>query len=100
MLLQQRQCEPVQPREILAQVLVPHPRFVLAIGDIEAPVAAILDAPMAADCVRESLHAQPEAADVIAHLVCRLPVSDAFRNDHADRLQALPRNRSRPQWQY
>jgi hypothetical protein len=40
--------------------------------------------------MRESLHAHTEAADVIADLVGHLPVADAFRDDHADRLQALP----------
>jgi hypothetical protein len=39
MLPQQRQGESVEPGEILAEVLVPHPRVVLAIGDIEDPVA-------------------------------------------------------------
>src|SRR4051812_17464157 len=65
MLLQQRQGESIEPGHVLAQVLVPDAGFILAVRDVETPVAAILDAPMTPDGVRESLHAHPEAADVI-----------------------------------
>jgi hypothetical protein len=43
MLLQQRQGQPIQPREVLAQVPIPNPRLILAVRHVEAPVAAILD---------------------------------------------------------
>src|SRR5512135_3876698 len=63
MLLQQRQAEAVEPRKILTHVLVANARRVLAIGDVETPGAAALNAPVTADGVGESLHAYPEAAD-------------------------------------
>src|SRR3954468_1320861 len=69
MLLQQREREPVQPPYVLAQVPLPDARLVLPVGDVQAPMARVLDPPMAPDGVREPLHAYLEAADVVAHLV-------------------------------
>ena len=47
MLLQQGQRQAIQPGEVLTQVLISNPRLILAVRDVESPVAAILDAPMA-----------------------------------------------------
>src|SRR5262249_45961213 len=90
MLLQQRQREPPQPGNILAQVPIPNPRFVLAISDIEAPVTAILDPPMTPDGVGESLHTHREAADVVADFDGLLPLTKAAGRRHPDRLQPCP----------
>src|SRR5436189_2159690 len=80
---------------ILAQVPIPNPRFVLTIGDIEAPVTAILDPPMIADGVGESLHAHRETADVVADFDRLLPLTKAAGRHHPDRLQPLPLRESR-----
>src|SRR3954447_2702663 len=45
MLLQQRQREPVQPREVLAQMPFAEPGFVLAECHVQDPVTAVLDEP-------------------------------------------------------
>src|SRR5215471_14557423 len=71
-------------------MLLPKERFILAIGDVETPVAGILNAPMAPDGVREALHAHRETADVIANLHRLLPIANAPRLHHADRFQTLP----------
>src|SRR5438093_9042258 len=56
MLFQQRQREPIQPREVLTHVRPSYPRFVLAVGHVQTPMAGILDAPVAADRPRELLY--------------------------------------------
>src|SRR5512135_1571664 len=96
MLLQQREREAIEPRKVLAQVPIANPRFILPIGDVEAPVTRILNAPMAADRVREPLHAHPETADVIANLDRLLPIGDALGHHHADRIDFRPTHNSRP----
>jgi hypothetical protein len=41
MLLQQRESEAVEPRKIFTHVFVANARLVLAIGDVETPVAGV-----------------------------------------------------------
>ncbi len=50
----------------------------------------VLDPPVTTDSPREALHPDGEAAEVVPHLGRGLPVTDALRDDHAQRLQALP----------
>ena len=77
MLLQERQREAVQPGEVLAQVPLADPRFVLAKRHIEAPMTAILDAPVAPHRAGELLHVHRQTADVVADLDGLLPLTQA-----------------------
>ncbi len=90
MLLQQREREAIEPRKILAQVLLPDARLVLAVGHVQAPVAGVLYAPVTPDRVRELLHAHIKTADVITCLNSLLSVAKARGIHHTDGLQALP----------
>src|SRR5262245_54712364 len=90
MLLQQRQREPVQPREVLAQVPLAKPGLVLAEGHIETPVTAILDTPVPPNRPGEPLDVRRQTADVVADLNALLPIPKAARRRHPDRLQPLP----------
>src|SRR5262245_37425658 len=90
MLLQQRQREPVQPGEVLAQVPLAKPGLVLAERHVETPVTAILDTPVPPNSPGESLDVRRQAADVVADLDALLPVPTAARCRHPDRLQPFP----------
>src|SRR5512143_4022895 len=94
MLLQQRQREPVQPREILPQPLLAQPGFVLAKRQIQDPVAPILYTPMAPNGAGELLHVHTQAAEVVADLDRLRPVPEAARRRQPDRLQPLPQQES------
>src|SRR4051794_29826682 len=94
MLLQQRQREPVQPREVLPQVPLAEPRFVLAERQVQDPVTAVLDTPMAPNGAGERLHVQLQTADVVADLDRLSPIPDAARRRQSDRLQPLPQPES------
>src|ERR1700674_4141204 len=72
-------------------MLVADARFVLPIGDIETPMAAILNSPMAPHGVSKLLDAHRQAADVIARLDRLLPVANTDRRHHTDRLEAFPK---------
>ena len=61
-------------------------------------MTGVLDAPMAPDRVRKSLHAHSETADVIANLNRFLVGADALGHHHANRLQPpgeCPRSEAR-----
>lgn len=90
MLLQQRQRQAIDLREVLTPLLLPDPRLILAISHIHAPMATFFDAPVSPDRVRESLHVDLKSADIRTDLICRFPISDAIREHHTDRLHALP----------
>src|SRR5690606_20485457 len=90
MLLQQRQCEPLQPREALPFVLVADAGFVLAVSDVEGPMAGILDAPVSTHGAGELLNAHPQAADEEPPLRRLLAVAVAGQEHHSDGLQSLP----------
>src|SRR5262249_32751749 len=71
-------------------MLIANARFILAISNIETPVTGVLDAPVTANGVGETLHAHCETANVIANLDSLFSVPGALRYHHADRLQSFP----------
>src|SRR3982751_765852 len=79
MLLQQREREAIEPRKVLTEVLVPNARFILAIRHVQAPVAGVLNAPVTADRMGETLHTDRQTADVIANLDRLFPIADTLR---------------------
>lgn len=90
MLLQQRECEAVEPREVLPGMPVADPGLVFTIRDVQAPVAGVFDAPMTAHGSSELLHSQFLAADVITCFNGFCSVSQAATDHHADRSQPFP----------
>ena len=90
MLLQQRESEAIEPCKVFTHVFIPNTRLILAIGNGETPVTGIFNAPVTADSVGESLHTHPKTADVMANLERLIPVANALRYHHADRLHAFP----------
>src|SRR5204863_8255730 len=90
MLLEQGQCEAVQPGKILTYILLPNTRVVLAKGDIQTPVAAILNAPVTPHRTGKLLDAHRQATDVVAGLDRLLAVTLADGDYQPQRLQALP----------
>lgn len=62
-------------------MLIPNARFILATSDVEAPLTGILDTPVTAGGMGESLHAHIETADVAADLNRLVPIANAMRRE-------------------
>src|SRR5262249_54790417 len=90
MLFQERQRKPVQPREVLAPILLAEPRLVLAKCHVQTPVTAVLDTPVPPSSSGEPPDVQRQTADVVADFHGLLPVSKAAGGRHCDRLQPVP----------
>lgn len=73
MLLQQGECEPIEPRKILTQELVADAEFILTVDEIEAPVTTVFDRPVTSDRTGKQLHADRQAAEEVASLTGLLP---------------------------
>src|SRR5436190_11315660 len=90
MLLPQRQEKAVQPSKVLAQILCPNARFVLPEGEIQTPMAAILDAPVTSHRMGKAFDAQRQAADVVASFDSFFTVPYTSRHHHTNRLETFP----------
>src|SRR3989337_3424519 len=65
-------------------------RFVLAVGDVEAPMARVLNSPMGPHGMREALHSHRETADEVSNVHRLLSVAQACQHGHSDGQQAFP----------
>src|SRR5262245_17088228 len=90
MLFQQRQRQSIEPGTILPQLLVPNPRLILAVDDVQTPMTTILDTPVTPHGMCEPLHAHFQTADVIANLDRLFAIANGLRHHHADRFQTRP----------
>ena len=90
LLLQQIECNVAYDHQVLCRMAFAHSALIFSKGDVEGPMNAVLDTPVATHCLAEFFRAANQAGDVIASLICCLAVYLSRTLNHSDAPEVCP----------